>query len=111
MSTILCFSVNMGCCVYINKKKKKMNWLHWFHYHRGGKNLPPSQALTETTLQTWDGVCCGVDLSRHITPSYPQSYVSQISRKSEACAVALLIAVIVLSTDIVINLKYLRTVE
>ncbi len=23
MSTILCFSVNMGCCVYINEKKTK----------------------------------------------------------------------------------------
>ncbi len=22
MSTILCFSVNMGCCVYINEEKK-----------------------------------------------------------------------------------------
>ncbi len=24
MSTILCFSVNMGCCVYINEKKKEL---------------------------------------------------------------------------------------
>ncbi len=23
MSTILCFSVNMGCCVYINEKKNE----------------------------------------------------------------------------------------
>ncbi len=23
MSTILCFSVNMGCCVYINEEKKR----------------------------------------------------------------------------------------
>ncbi len=24
MSTILCFSVNMGCCVYINEKKNEL---------------------------------------------------------------------------------------
>ncbi len=24
MSTILCFSVNMGCCVYINEEKKEL---------------------------------------------------------------------------------------
>ncbi len=25
MSTILCFSVNMGCCVYINEEKNELN--------------------------------------------------------------------------------------
>ncbi len=25
MSTILCFSVNMGCCVYINEEKMILN--------------------------------------------------------------------------------------
>ncbi len=25
MSTILCFSVNMGCCVYINEEKMNIN--------------------------------------------------------------------------------------
>ncbi len=24
MSTILCFSVNMGCCVYINEEKNEL---------------------------------------------------------------------------------------
>ncbi len=26
MSTILCFSVNMGCCVYINEEKNELKW-------------------------------------------------------------------------------------
>ncbi len=25
MTTILCFSVNMGCCVYINEEKNELN--------------------------------------------------------------------------------------
>ncbi len=36
MSTILCFSVNMGCCVYINEKKK-MNlndFSKWLQYKK-----------------------------------------------------------------------------
>ncbi len=44
MSTILCFSVNMGCCVYINEKKK-MNlndFSKWLQYNRV-KNLRRSE--------------------------------------------------------------------
>ncbi len=26
MSTILCFSVNMGCCVYINEEKNELDF-------------------------------------------------------------------------------------
>ncbi len=36
MSTILCFSVNMGCCVYINEKQK-MNlndFSKWLQYKK-----------------------------------------------------------------------------
>ncbi len=36
MSTILCFYVNMGCCVYINEEKK-MNlndFSKWLQYHK-----------------------------------------------------------------------------
>lgn len=52
-----------------------------------------------------------MDLSRHIIASYPQRYSRQIFRKSEACTVMLLIDVIVLSTDILNDPKYLRAVE
>ncbi len=41
MSTILCFSVNMGCCVYINEEKK-MNlndFSKWLQYNKEWKNL------------------------------------------------------------------------
>ncbi len=44
MSTILCFSVNMGCCVYINEEKK-MNlndFSKWLQYNRV-KNLRGSE--------------------------------------------------------------------
>ncbi len=36
MSTILCFSVNMGCCVYINEKKKKNlnDFSKWLQYNK-----------------------------------------------------------------------------
>ncbi len=37
MSTILCFSVNMGCCVYINEEKKMMNlndFSKWLQYNK-----------------------------------------------------------------------------
>ncbi len=35
MSTILCFSVNMGCCVYINEEKKLTNdFSKWLQYNR-----------------------------------------------------------------------------
>ncbi len=48
MSTILCFSVNMGCCVYINEEKndfkimilKKMNlndFSKWLQYNKEWK--------------------------------------------------------------------------
>ncbi len=39
MSTILCFSVNMGCCVYINEDKK-MNlndFSKWLQYNKEWK--------------------------------------------------------------------------
>ncbi len=39
MSTILCFSVNMGCCVYINERKK-MNlndFNKWLQYNKEWK--------------------------------------------------------------------------
>ncbi len=39
MSTILCFSVNMGCCVYINEEKK-MNlndFSKWLQYNKEWK--------------------------------------------------------------------------
>ncbi len=39
MSTILCFSVNMGCCVYINEEKK-MNlndFSKWLQYKKSEK--------------------------------------------------------------------------
>ncbi len=40
MSTILCFSVNMGCCVYINEEKK-MNlndFSKWLQYNKEWKS-------------------------------------------------------------------------
>ncbi len=39
MSTILCFSVNMGCCVYINEEKKKNlnDFSKWLQYNKEGK--------------------------------------------------------------------------
>ncbi len=34
MSTILCFSVNMGCCVYIEEKKMNLNdFSKWLQYN------------------------------------------------------------------------------
>ncbi len=39
MSTILCFSVNMGCCVYINEEKQ-MNlndFSKWLQYNKEWK--------------------------------------------------------------------------
>lgn len=53
---------------------------------------------------------CGLDLP-HYSDLYSQCYSSQISRKSQASIIALLIAVIVLSTDIVTDPKYLRAVK
>ncbi len=41
MSTILCFSVNMGCCVYINEEKK-YDFSKWLQYNRV-KNLRGSE--------------------------------------------------------------------
>ncbi len=38
MSTILCFSVNMGCCVYINDEKNNLNdFSKWLQYNRAKK--------------------------------------------------------------------------
>ncbi len=39
MSTILCFSVNMGCCVYINEEKKlNLNYFSkWLQYNKEWK--------------------------------------------------------------------------
>ncbi len=38
MSTILCFSVNMGCCVYINEEKKHLNdFSKWLQYNKEWK--------------------------------------------------------------------------
>ncbi len=43
MSTILCFSVNMGCCVYINEEKMNLNdFSKWLQYNRV-KNLRGSE--------------------------------------------------------------------
>ncbi len=36
MSTILCFSVNMGCYVYINEEKKDFS--KWLQYNKEWKN-------------------------------------------------------------------------
>ncbi len=38
MSTILCFSVNMGCCVYINEEKMNLNdFSKWLQYNKEWK--------------------------------------------------------------------------
>ncbi len=39
MSTILCFSVNMGCCVYINEEKKNNlnDFSKWLQYNKEWK--------------------------------------------------------------------------
>ncbi len=38
MSTILCFSVNMGCCVYIEEKKMNLNdFSKWLQYNKEWK--------------------------------------------------------------------------
>ncbi len=35
MSIILCFSVNMGCCVYINEEKMNLNdFCKWLQYNK-----------------------------------------------------------------------------
>jgi len=34
MSTILCFSVNMGCCVYINEEKNLNDFSKWLQYNK-----------------------------------------------------------------------------
>ncbi len=38
MSTILCFSVNMGCCVYINEEKNELKW-----FQENGCNITKSE--------------------------------------------------------------------
>ncbi len=59
MSTILCFSVNMGCCVYINEgKKMNLNdFSKWLQYDRvknlrGSEYFPyPLYTVNEHTFQ------------------------------------------------------------
>ncbi len=35
MLTILCFSVNMGCCVYINEEKNELKYFSkWLQYNK-----------------------------------------------------------------------------
>ncbi len=34
MSTILCFSVNMGCCVYIEEKINLNDFSKWLQYNK-----------------------------------------------------------------------------
>ncbi len=45
MSTILFFSINMGCCVYINEEKKmNLNYFSkWLQYNKEEKNLRESE--------------------------------------------------------------------
>ncbi len=51
MSTILCFSVNMGCCVYINEGKKMIlnDFSKWLQYNRV-KNLSGSEYCPHVVL-------------------------------------------------------------
>ncbi len=54
MSTSLCFSVNMGCCVYINEEKK-MNlndFSKWLQYNRV-KNLRGSEYFPYPLYIQW----------------------------------------------------------
>ncbi len=38
MSTILCFTDNMGCCVYINGEKINLNdFIKWLQYNKEWK--------------------------------------------------------------------------
>ncbi len=81
MSTILCFSVNMGCCVYINEEKDDLNdFSKWLQYNKEWKikgvwilsvptvyenSMSTRKALKLYLLITYSVLCIWFDLIVH----------------------------------------------
>ncbi len=92
MSTILCFSVNMGCCVYINEEKKWTNdFSKWLQYNKEWK--------IEGSLNTFRTHCISSQVQRL------DLYVILISKKIKTHVKNIIIDLILNTILEMLNLK------